>query len=113
MVLHAGNRAWLPQLIENPSFRTNIALTNTGSMPSTVRVTLSDGYGSVIGSYDVDLEAGEWAQQNRPYERLFGVTDLAAGSARIQVISGSGILAYASVVDNVTNDPTTIPVATP
>jgi len=31
-----------------------------------------------------------------------------AGYAKIEVISGTGISAYASVVDNITNDPTTI-----
>ena|GEM_PF-6029249 len=34
--------------------------------------------------------------------------NLSRGYAKVTVVSGSGVMALASVVDNVTNDPTTV-----
>ncbi len=113
VVLHAGNRAWLPQLIENPSFRTNIALSNVGESTARARVTLHTGDGLVVGTYDVILDPGEWKQDNGPYSNRFDVSDMEAGYAAVEILAGDAVTGYASVVDNVTNDPTTIPVATP
>ncbi len=38
-----------------------------------------------------------------------GQTDLDRGWALVRVTSGAGVIASASVVDNTTNDPTTVP----
>jgi hypothetical protein len=71
-------------------------------------VRLFDGNGVQIGSYQVTVVPGEWKQENRPFSGRAGHSDLAAGYAKVTVESGSGVLAVASVVDNITNDPTTI-----
>ena len=107
--LAAGESAWLAGLIENGAYRTNIALTNTGGGDATATVTLFDGGGTQIGTYDVTLPAGEWKQENRPFFSRAGRSNLAAAYARVTVNTGSGVIASASVVNNVTNDPTTIP----
>jgi hypothetical protein len=101
--------AYLPQLTENAAYRTNIALTNTGTVAATVTVTLFEGGGTQVGDYSVNLNPGEYKQENRPFATRAGQTNLAAGYARVTVTQGSGIIASASVVDNLTNDPTTIP----
>ncbi len=106
--LGAGESAWLPQLVETTRARSNIALTNTGTTAASVAVTLFDGSGVEVGAYAVELGVGEWQQDNRPYATRFGRTDLARGYARVTVTTGSGVLAFASVVDNITNDPTTV-----
>jgi len=108
--LDSGAVGWLPQLAENVNFRTNIALTNTGDGPAEVEVALFDSNGDPVGTYLVALDPGEWRQQQQPYANRFGITDLDAGHATIRVLSGSKVLTYASIVDNTTNDPTTIPV---
>ena len=51
--------------------------------------------GTIIGFFGGILRAGR--------------NNLASGWARITVTSGAGVLVYASVVDNRTNDATTIP----
>lgn len=109
LALAQGAVAYLPQLQESPAYRTNIALTNTGSTPARVAVTLHNGAGTQIGQYTVDLAAGEYKQENRPFSTKAGQTNLTAGYARLSVTQGTGIIASASVVDNLTNDPTTIP----
>lgn len=49
-----------------------------------------------------------WTQERRPFKSKTGQTHKGRGSAKITVISGSGVSAFASVIDNITNDPTTI-----
>ena len=106
--LAAGQSANLPQLTENTSYRSNILLTNIGPSAAAALVQLYDGAGVRLANYTVQLAAGEWKQENRPFFTKAGQTDLASGYARVSVTSGSGVVACASVVDNLTNDPTTI-----
>ena len=106
--LSAGETALLPHLRENTAFRTNIGLVNTGSNSATVDVTLYDGTGVSLATYSVDLDPAEWQQANRPLKRLAGADDLDAAWAEVSVSSGSGVFAFATVTDNVTNDSTTI-----
>lgn len=107
--LASGTSAWLTQLVESAAFRTNIALTNMGSTAASVTVTLFDGAGNQLATYAVNLGPGEYRQENRPFFTKAGQTSMARGSARVSVTQGSGVLASASVVDNITNDPTTMP----
>ena len=62
-----------------------------------------------MASYPVSLNAGEWKQESQPFHNKGGLSSMTAGYAKVAVNSGTGIVAYASVVDNVTGDGTTIP----
>ncbi len=62
-----------------------------------------------VGSFNLNIPAGQWRQDGEPFRRRFGVNNLSAAYVKVRVISGSGIVAYASVVDNRTNDATTFP----
>jgi hypothetical protein len=73
-----------------------------------VTVTLYDGSGNVLTTYQVSLTPGQLKQENRPFFNKAGRSDLDECYAKITVGSGSGVLAYASVVDNLTNDPATM-----
>ena len=107
--LATGQTAILGQLTENTAYRTNIGLTNAGSGNATTSVTLYDGAGTLLTSYTVSLTPGEWKQENQPFKKRAGLTNMQRGWAKITVTAGSGVYAYASVIDNITNDPTTIP----
>ena len=74
-----------------------------------VAVNLFDGAGGQVGSYTVDLNPGQYKQENRPFSTKAGQTNLARGYARVTVTEGHGVIASASVIDNLTNDPTTMP----
>ena len=65
--------------------------------------------GTKLADYTVSLTAGQWKQENRPLNIKAAQTNLSRGYAKVTVLSGSGIIAYASVVDNLTNDPTMMP----
>lgn len=107
--LDAGEAAYLPQLVENENFRSNIALTNTQGTPASVRVRLYRGEGGEVASFLLKLWPGQWIQENRPFVKYGGISHLDAGWARVEVLSGSGIIGYASIIDNRSNDPMTMP----
>jgi hypothetical protein len=106
--LATGQSAYLAGLSESAAYRTNIGLLNCGATAAVVLVTLYDGAGTELGSYTVDLASGEWAQATQPFKSDGGQMAMARGYAMITVQSGSGVFGFASVVDNVTSDPTTV-----
>jgi hypothetical protein len=106
--LAAGQSAYLAGLVENVSFRSNIGLVNTSLDSAEVLVELYDATGTLLVQYYVRLVPGEWEQRTQPFVYWAGQTAVDSGYARITVESGSGIFAFASVVDNITNDPTTV-----
>ncbi len=110
--LTSGESGLIPQLQENSAYRTNVAVINTGSSQASVRVHLIDGDGTELVAYEVDLSPGQWKQDNRPFFARAGQSDMTAGYVRVEVLSGFGIVAYGSVVDNITNDPTTMAMTT-
>ncbi len=107
--LGAGQSAYLAGLTENASYRCNIGLVNTGTGSATVLVELFNGAGTKLTDYTVSpLAAGQWVQETQPFKNRAGQTAMDRGYAKITVQSGSGVFGFASVIDNITNDPTTV-----
>jgi CubicO group peptidase (beta-lactamase class C family) len=105
---NSGDVVWLPQLRQNAAFRTNIGLTNSGNSEARIRIYLYDSYGTELVSRSKTLEPGAWTQLQEPFSRFASRTDIEVGAAKIEVVSGNGVIAYASVIDNATNDGTAI-----
>ena len=102
--------AVLSQLSSGFGLRTNIGFVDLGGQGATARIRLFDGSGDRVGSQlAVAIPAGGWFQVNR----VFREADAGACSgcyALIDLAGGQGpVWAYASVVDNASGDPTTIP----
>jgi parallel beta-helix repeat protein len=104
----------LLQLRSNAEFRTNVGLVNLGAVPQTALVRLFGPDGSQLGSPQTDtVEAERWTQINDIF-RIAGAGRHDLGYATVTVESEDAVLwAYASVIDNTTGDPTTIPVIVP
>jgi len=93
-------------LHENEAFRTNVGFTNLSLEPATVAVTLFDAEGTWLGDREYTLPPFGHSQPGRLFAE---VTDQAVTNGWLSVVAtGSPILAYASVIDNVTGDPTYI-----
>ena len=110
--LGAGQSAYIPQLVQNDSYRSNILVANTGPVDARVKVELFAGDGSKIGQYLVEkgtLKPGQRSQANQPFKTVAGRNDLGAAYAKVTVEVGEGIQASGSVVDNLSTDPTTLP----
>ncbi len=99
----------LNQLQENENFRTNIGMVNVGDTPVQVEVHLFHASGLRYGVVSRTLQPFEMTQYDRIYNRVnAGVVD--SGFAVVKVLTTAGkVLAYASVVDNGSNDPIFIP----
>lgn len=107
--LSTGQTVTLIMLQQNPAFRSNIGFTNSGASTAGLRVDLYDGSGHTVTSFSVTLSAGANKQENQPFLERGGRNDILAGFAVVRVITGSGVQVYGSVIDNLSNDPTTIP----
>lgn len=108
-VLAAGQTGWLPMLVQNSQYRTNIGVTNTGSTQANVTVTLFDGQGTRIWSDSRASDPAEFYQYQEPLAAAGGSDD---AYATVTANQGAGVTAYASVIDQGTNDPTTIDLRT-
>lgn len=112
--LTTGQAGYLPQLTQNGNpgqvgtYRSNIGITNLGTTTANITLVLYDGQGTQVYTHTRDLSPGQWYQYNEPYRLGAGRNDIARGYARITVNSGSSVVAYASVIDNASSDPTTI-----
>jgi len=111
-VISYGREGILPQIKKTSAFRTNIGFVNSGGSSVTVRTKLYSSSGSQLGStVTTTIPARQWKQENDVFQRA-GVSSCDLGYASVEVTTnGATVWAYASVVDNGTGDPTTIPVS--
>ncbi len=108
--LSTGQVGYLPQLKSTEGFRTNIGVVNLGDAPCTASVTLHSDTGAQLGEgLSLEVAPGGWFQENDVFAKVqAGACERAR--ARIELETpGCSVWAYASVVDNATGDPTTIP----
>jgi subtilisin-like proprotein convertase family protein len=95
----------LPQLQANAAFRTNVGLNNISGETSTVRVEIFDASGAPIEARDELL--GPWGHAQFG---IHGGRSIDLARAEVRVVGGNGsVVAYASVVDNVSGDSIYIP----
>jgi hypothetical protein len=107
----SGQTGLLSQLSNNSAFRTNVGFINLGEQQVQVRVTVYDGSGLMLGTRNIAVGPGNWKQQNDIFSAV-GAGTVDNGYATVEVMTDGGtVWGYASVVDNATGDPTTVPVA--
>jgi len=106
-----GERGILPQIKKTSAFRTNIGFVNLGTSSVSLRTKLYSSTGSQLGNIvTTSIPANQWKQENDIFQKA-AVSYCEVGYATIEVTTNGGkVWAYASVVDNGTGDPTTIPV---
>lgn len=109
--LSEGEAAWLHGMRQlGQLYRSNLSITNTGMDTASVRVTLFGSDGVAISEFDLEsIEPREVVQEIAPFVDRAGRPDIGWAMTRVEVLSGRGVLASASVIDSRTNDPTTIP----
>lgn len=100
--LSAGAFAHVPALAESGARRTNVGVLNTGAAEAEVEVILADANGLEVGRFSLLVPPATTVQDDRPFRTRFGRGDVESGSARVRVVSGSGVVAWASVIDQAT-----------
>jgi hypothetical protein len=83
------------------AYRTNIGFVNAGDHSARVTLTLNGGGPATQKAFDVPPRS--WQQQ--PLIAMFDLASIARDSLSI-AIEAEGVVAYASVIDRDTNDPT-------
>lgn len=91
------------------AYRTNLSVTNTGTAAGEVSITLFDAAGTALHTYTIAVGPGQVVQDTAPFANRANAPDLGWGYATVTVVNGNNILASASMIDLLTNDPTTIP----
>ncbi|HEY0144377.1 MAG TPA: hypothetical protein VGF48_26070 [Thermoanaerobaculia bacterium] len=95
----------LQQIAQSASFRTNFGFAEASGQPATLSMRVYDTANRLLATIPVSLQAGEHKQINAMLAAN-GINDLADGRVEIEVTSSTGkVTAYASTVDNRTNDP--------
>ena len=103
----------LSQIKRTDDFRTNVGFINFSSLPCSVRIELFGADGAQLGADVVvdGIPAGGWKQRNRIFQAA-GVDECPIGYAVVTALTpGCEVWGYASVVDNGSGDPTTVPLA--
>ena len=105
----AGKQQHLIQLQNDAAARTNIGVVNACDLTIRVEVAFFAAGGSSLGGEQLDLEPFESTQINNVFstKALGDVND--AFAIVTTSTDGAAFFAYASVVDNTTNDPVFVP----
>ncbi len=114
--VRSGEPAVIPAVRADAGYYTNVGLVNTSATPARVRVTLlSADDGTPVATWERTDPAG-MPLPLQPNESTI-VTDVfkamqtsaVTGSLKIELLSGDGVWAYASVIDRITHDPGYVP----
>jgi hypothetical protein len=96
---------FIPSVVENERFRTNLGINNLSKTIANVSLTLVDIEGLVLGSKTIQVESEGLNQLNSVARVLFengGGSDI---QGNLYIESDQPISAWASQIDNTTNDP--------
>jgi hypothetical protein len=94
----------LQQIAQSSAYRTNLGLVEAAGEPASVLIHVIDNSGHELARVPQNLLPGEHLQINN-FLQVNGIS-LTDGRLEVEVTSSTGkVTAYASVVDNVTNDP--------
>ncbi len=108
-----GEVGRLLQLSHDPSlaqgFRTNLGLLSATAVALPVRAAFYLADGRLLGTVDVTLKPYEFRQLDRAFEQVTGEVVPDGYILVSTALAGGRFFAYASVVDNLTGDPTLVP----
>lgn len=99
--------AYLPGLISNARFRTNlgfVAGTSNFAQPLDIEIRLRNAAGASIGTMRVPVAGGSFTHYQFSSKSV-STQSFDAGSAEVRILAGDGaVIPYASVIDNGTAD---------
>jgi len=96
---------FIPSIVENGRFRTNLGINNLSKSQANVSLTLVDAEGLVLGGKTVQVEAEGLKQINSVARFVFEDSVGSDIDGNLYLESDQPISAWASQIDNTTNDP--------
>jgi hypothetical protein len=95
----------LQQIAQSAKFRTNLGIVEGSGDPAQVLISVFGDNGGKLTEFTHDLKGGQHVQLNGILATK-GLTNVSDGRVEVKVVSATGkVTAYASVIDNATNDP--------
>jgi PKD repeat protein len=108
-VMVSGGLGHIPGIASSADFRTNLGLFDTDGQGAVLDIALYDPDGSLVaGLTGYELTADQFTQFALSQALGLG-DDEVQGSLELRVVSGGPVAAYASVIDNHTQDPILVP----
>jgi len=105
----AGPAKSITAIREDSRFRTNLILASASDVPMEVFLGLFSESGTSLGSRQMTFAPYEMRQISRVAQDLSGSSNVTNATLTIvTTTAGASLAAYASVIDNVTNDPRTL-----
>ncbi len=93
----------LQQIAQSSAFRTNLGMVEGSGQSASVLISVFGGNGSKVAEFPLDLAGGQHTQFSLASKNVNNLTD---GRVEVKVLTPGGkVTAYASVLDNFTNDP--------
>jgi PKD repeat protein len=97
---------YLPALISNASFRTNIGMVNRGGAAQTATLQLYDANGELVASTSINVAPDSFQLGSlASYFPIVNSITLNSASIVVTTSATGSVSAYASVIDNRTQDP--------
>jgi hypothetical protein len=96
---------FIPSIIEDGRFRTNLGVNNLSKTVANVSLTLVDREGLVLGNQTIQVAPEGLVQLNSVARFLFENTSGSDIRANLYIESDQPVIAWASQIDRVTNDP--------
>lgn len=107
--LKTSDIGYILQISSNSNFRTNIGFSEFEEKIAEIKVQIYKGTGEKLGEKNYTVEGWKNLQVNNIFQNMEITQDVNSAYAKITVLSGGSIVAYASVVDNKTGDAIFIP----
>jgi cohesin domain-containing protein/purple acid phosphatase-like protein len=95
----------VPNVVDNAQLRTNIGINNVSDQAATVMVRLINQDGVELGATPVMVAPKGLTQINNVARQLLSQTGISNFEGYIRLESNQPIFGWASIIDNVTNDP--------
>jgi hypothetical protein len=101
----ASQTQTIAHVVDSSEVRTNLGINNVTDLAATVTIRLFDNTGTQLASTSVSVAPRGLTQVNGVVRQLLGLEDVANLEGYIRLESNQPIFAWASQIDNVTNDP--------
>lgn len=95
----------IPNVVDNAQLRTNIGINNVADQGATVMVRLINQDGVELGATPVTVAPKGLTQINNVARQLLSQPEISNFEGYIRLESNQPIFGWASIIDNVTNDP--------
>ena len=100
-----AKRLRIPLVIDSAEFRTNLGINNLGSITAVVRIFLLNNHGEVMATQSATVPPNGLTQILNVVRSLEGLSTLTGREGSLVLESAQSIAAWASLIDNLTGDP--------